>query len=260
MDKKNLTAAAILFFAFFDVQLFAIGDRMINIVTPNSRATTATEEGHLILRIRFGKNLRGVDSDPNSFKASRQVGATFVQIDPAEFENVVLDGKVIGKFTRFGDEQNEDWLPVDGKTPNVFKFEVRSTDGLTIYRRLLSVTVRQQNGNLPTANFQVSAKVNGQVTNSVWDAALKEVSAAEGMQLIFDAGASLPAGGASIKRYCWDFGDGSGYSGLNSAKIRWHAYEKHGEYIVTLCVKDNMGAVSAKSSVTVRVGPVSKNQ
>ncbi|NOX80936.1 MAG: PKD domain-containing protein [Deltaproteobacteria bacterium] len=66
----------------------------------------------------------------------------------------------------------------------------------------------------------------------------------------FDAGASSDSDG-KIKKYTWNFGDGTRRSGVAVD----HVYKQAATYTVTLKVKDNKGAVSESSTVvTVRSG------
>ena len=68
-----------------------------------------------------------------------------------------------------------------------------------------------------------------------------------GEPVTFD-GSSSSASGGSITAYDWNFGDGSGGSGVKPS----HTYVKAGEYTVTLTVTDNLGN-SAKASRTIKV-------
>ena len=63
------------------------------------------------------------------------------------------------------------------------------------------------------------------------------------------AGSNDPDG--TIASYTWAFGDGYGSSGANPS----HTYTANGTYTAKLMVTDNLGAVSAQTSVTVTVTP-----
>jgi PKD repeat protein len=70
--------------------------------------------------------------------------------------------------------------------------------------------------------------------------------------VFFNATISTPATGRTIVKYEWDFGKGSGGSGVTVSK----AYDLAGTYTVTLTVTDDAGAVASKSKTVAVTAPV----
>jgi PKD repeat protein len=96
-----------------------------------------------------------------------------------------------------------------------------------------NVTVGQ--GTLPTATFIVSPSGGAVV----------------GEALNFNASQSRPAPGRTIRSFEWDFGDGTGGTGVTTT----HAYDRTGTFTVLLTVTDDAGRTStATQTVTVGTG------
>ncbi len=95
-------------------------------------------------------------------------------------------------------------------------------------------TVDVAGGTLPTASFlfSPSAPKIGENVN-------------------FNASASRPATGRTIRSYDWDFGDGEQKS--TTTPITTHDYQKAGDFTVTLVVTDDAGRV-AVANTTVTIG------
>jgi hypothetical protein len=75
-------------------------------------------------------------------------------------------------------------------------------------------------------------------------------SATVGEKLKFDAKRSKdPDGNETIKVYRWDFGDGGTGNGIRVS----HTYEEAGDYVLSLTIEDEFGAVG-QDFVKVTVG------
>ena len=74
------------------------------------------------------------------------------------------------------------------------------------------------------------------------------------VDMFFNASESTPAAGRTIVSYTWDFGDGSGASGVTVS----HRYTGAGTYTVVLTVKDDADA-TARTTQTLSLGVATPN-
>ncbi len=118
-------------------------------------------------------------------------------------------------------------------TPNTFAVTLTVTDQ---YNRTATTTqtIDVGGGAVPTASFLFSPS-----------------APKVGENVNFNASASRPATGRTIRSYDWDFGDGEQKSTSNP--ITSHDYQSSGDFNVTLVVTDDAGRV-AVASATVTIG------
>jgi PKD repeat protein len=89
-----------------------------------------------------------------------------------------------------------------------------------------------QTGSVPPDNEPPTADFSFSPTTGIYP-----------IEITFDGSASEDPDG-SIASYSWDFGDG----GRDSGAVVKHTYNRWGTYAVTLVVRDNVGALDAKTS------------
>jgi PKD repeat protein len=119
--------------------------------------------------------------------------------------------------------------------------KVSSVSNLTFEEVLFS----DENGNEIAVKVENGEfKVKGNVP-PIANAGVAEIAAEVGKEIQFDGSASKDEDG-TITAFKWDFGDGEVGEGEKVA----HAYAKAGEYIVTLTVTDDQGAIG---TATVKV-------
>src|SRR5262249_23661645 len=163
---------------------------------------------------------------------------------PSDHQNVVFDGStstspannpIVSYSWNFGDGSTG-----SGKSA-VHSFSIPGTYAVTLtiadqYNRTASTTqtIEVAGGAVPTASFLFSPS-----TPKV------------GENVNFNASASRPATGRTIRSYDWDFGDGEQKS--TTGPITSHDYQKAGDFNVTLVVTDDAGR-QAVASTTVTIG------
>jgi PKD repeat protein len=169
---------------------------------------------------------------------------TFTPSSPSDHQSVVFDASTstapannpIASYSwNFGDGSTG-----SGKTAT-HSFNIPGTYAVTLtiadaYNRTATATqtVEVAGGAAPTASFLFSPS-----------------APKVGENVNFNASASRPATGRTIRSYEWDFGDGE--QKTSSSPITSHDYQKSGDFNVTLVVTDDAGRVAVASS-TVTVG------
>ena len=120
------------------------------------------------------------------------------------------------------------------RTQGTFQVRLTVTDARGATSSSLQ-TVRVLPGDPPTAGFTTSPAAPGVNT-----------------EVFFNATQSLPAAGSgrTITRYEWDFGDGTGGSGV----VTSHRFTAPGVYQVVLTVTDDAGS-TARATTPLTVGP-----
>src|SRR5262245_24697119 len=173
-----------------------------------------------------------------------QAAFTFTPGSPADHQSVVLDAS-----TSTAPPNNPiasySWNFGDGSTGSgkiaVHSFNIPGTYAVTLtiadaYNRTATTTqtVDVAGGATPTASFLFSPS-----------------APKVGENVNFNASASRPATGRTIRSYEWDFGDGE--QKTTTGPITSHDYQKAGDFNVTLVVTDDAGRV-AVASATVTIG------
>lgn len=136
------------------------------------------------------------------------------------------------------------WSFGDGTTGSGLTVSHTYTDRGT-YTAFLSVTA--QNGDTAQAEVTIVVHSKKPVAKFTFSPAT-DLKAEE--TALFDASASHDPDGTVVE-YLWDFGDGSRTSTRQPTTP--HIYEKEGEYIVTLIVKDEEGDTSDPYPGLIRV-------
>lgn len=173
-----------------------------------------------------------------------QAAFTFTPSAPSDHQNVVFDAStsaapannpIVSYSWNFGDGSTG-----SGKTAT-HSFNIPGTYAVTLtvadaYNRTATTTqtVEVGGGATPTASFLFSP-----------------TAPRVGENVNFNASASRPATGRTIRSYEWDFGDGE--QKTTSGPITSHDYQKSGDFNVTLVVTDDAGRV-AVASATVTIG------
>jgi PKD repeat protein len=118
-------------------------------------------------------------------------------------------------------------------TPGTYAVTLSISDGFN-RTATATQTVDVAGGTAPTASFLFSPS-----------------APKVGENVNFNASASRPATGRTIRSYDWDFGDGEQKS--TTTPITTHDYQKAGDFTVTLVVTDDAGRV-AVANTTVTIG------
>jgi len=169
---------------------------------------------------------------------------TFTPSGPADHQNVVFDGStstappnnpIVSYSWNFGDGGTG-----SGRTAT-HSYNLPGTYAVTLtiadaYNRTATATqtIDVAGGATPTASFLFSP-----------------AAPRIGENVNFNASASRPATGRTIRTYDWDFGDGE--QKTTTTPITSHDYQKSGDFTVTLVVTDDAGRV-AVASATVTIG------
>ncbi len=109
----------------------------------------------------------------------------------------------------------------------------------------VKLTATDETGNKATASTDVTANA----------APIAKFSGAPlpNLQISLDGGSSTDTAGGSIKRYDWNFGDGTEGSGITQT----HRYAAAGTYSITLTITDDLGAsATTTQQMTVTAAPV----
>jgi len=161
-------------------------------------------------------------------------------------ESVTLDGSK--SYDSDGTITKYLWDFGDGKSGSGIKpshvFEAPGT-------YTVKLTVTDDKG-VSSATVSTVAEITGDGTSNqnqppVADAGGPYIKKA-GSEIILDGSGSKDADGV-IKKYTWDFGDGSTGKGMNPA----HLYLKAGTYTIKLVVEDDKGSKSEESATTITV-------
>ena len=168
---------------------------------------------------------------------------TFTPSAPTDHQNVLFDAStstapsnnpIVTYSWNFGDGQT-----ASGRTPS-HSFNNPGTYVVTLtigdqYNRTASTsqTIDVAGGTAPSASFLTSPS-----------------APRVGENVNFNASASRPATGRTIRSYDWDFGDGT--QKTTTTPITAHDYQTAGTYAVTLVVTDDVGrAAVANGTVTI---------
>jgi len=173
-----------------------------------------------------------------------QAAFTFTPNAPSDHQNVIFDAST---STAPGNNPiaSYSWNFGDGATGSgrtaTHSFSIPGTYAVTLtiadaYNRTATTTqtVDVAGGATPTASFLFSP-------------AAPKI----GENVNFNASASRPATGRTIRTYEWDFGDGE--QKTTSGPITSHDFQKAGDFNVTLVVTDDAGR-QAVASTTVTIG------
>jgi len=169
---------------------------------------------------------------------------TFTPSSPADHQSVVFDGST-STAPANNPIASYSWNFGDGATGSgrtaTHSYSIPGTYAVTLtiadaYNRTASATqtIEVAGGATPTASFLFSP-------------AAPKV----GENVNFNASASRPATGRTIRSYDWDFGDGEQKS--TTGPITSHDYQKAGDFTITLVVTDDAGRVAVASN-TVTIG------
>jgi PKD repeat protein len=168
---------------------------------------------------------------------------TFTPSSPTDHQNVLFDASgstapsnnpIVTYSWNFGDGRTDSGRSASHSfnTPGTYVVTLTVADQ---YNRTAttSQTIDVQGGTAPTASF-----ITSPATPRV------------GENVNFNASASKPATGRTIRSYDWDFGDGE--QKTTTGPITAHDYQTSGIFAVTLVVTDDVGrTASATGSVTV---------
>jgi PKD repeat protein len=173
-----------------------------------------------------------------------QPAFTFTPSAPADHQNVVFDAStstapgnnpIVSYSWNFGDGGTG-----SGRTAT-HSYNLPGTYAVTLtiadsYNRTASTTqtIDVAGGAAPTASF-------------VFSPAAPRI----GENVNFNAAASRPATGRTIRSYDWDFGDGE--QKTTTGPTTSHDYQKSGDFNVTLTVTDDAGRVAVATN-TVTIG------
>ena len=173
-----------------------------------------------------------------------QAAFTFTPSGPSDHQVVLFDGSTstappnnpIASYSwNFGDGSTGSGRTATHSfnTPGTYAVTLTISDA---YNRTATATqtVDVAGGTLPTASFLFSPS-----------------APKVGENVNFNASASRPATGRTIRSYDWDFGDGEQKS--TTTPITTHDYQKAGDFTVTLVVTDDAGRV-AVANTTVTIG------
>ena len=180
-----------------------------------------------------------VDNINNSPVANGGPDKTVSDADGNGFESVVLDGSA--SFDPDGTIVAYEWR--EGAT--ILGTTVAITQNFAVGAHTITLRVTDNKGAGATDTALITILANqAPVANAGPDK-----SAVVGESLTFNgSGSSDPDG--SLVSYIWDFGDGTGASGVSVS----HAYTQAGTYTATLTVTDN-GGLSSVDSAVVTVSP-----
>jgi PKD repeat protein len=168
---------------------------------------------------------------------------TFTPGAPTDHQNVLFDAStstapsnnpIVAYSWNFGDGRTASGISTTHSfnTPGTYVVTLTVADQ---YNRTatMSQTIDVGGGNAPSATF-----VTSPATPRV------------GEDVNFNASASKPASGRTIRSYDWDFGDGE--QKTTTTPITSHDYQTSGVFAVTLMVTDDAGRTAvANGSVTV---------
>lgn len=173
-----------------------------------------------------------------------QAAFTFTPSAPSDHQNVLFDGSTstappnnpIASYSwNFGDGSTGSGRTATHSfgSPGDYSVTLTIADA---YNRTATTTqsVHVEGGATPTASFLFSPS-----------------APKVGENVNFNASASRPATGRTIRSYDWDFGDGE--QKTTTGPITSHDYQKAGDFTVTLVVTDDAGRV-AVASTTVTIG------
>jgi PKD repeat protein len=173
-----------------------------------------------------------------------QAAFTFTPSTPSDHQNVVFDAST-SRAPASNPIVSYSWNFGDGSTGSgrtaTHSFNIPGTYAVTLtiadaYNRTATTTqtVDVAGGATPTASFLFSP-----------------ASPRVGENVNFNASASRPATGRTIRTYEWDFGDGE--QKTTTGPITSHDFQKAGDFNVTLVVTDDAGR-QAVTSTTVTIG------
>ena len=220
------------------------------IETVTNGYTTATSDGDLLIRVRFGINKDGRTADPATFKALIKTASSWIELNNNLFSDVKDNsGFVVGKFGKLSKSHG---INFDGLSLNKFKFRVSTKEAVRgkyySFQKGFSCRVKQSNL-LPTAKFttyvldKIGKPVQAQMLNGTLTIFENSIVSLDGTPSISNLG--------KVTEYYWNFGGGFTSAGFDSKA--YHTFKQAGSYELILSVKDNYGAVSNQSKITVVV-------